>query len=58
MFEGPLKPLSSERVAAPKVPKEFEEEAKWHREAADEEATRRRLQGEPLFIHIAACAHR
>jgi hypothetical protein len=46
MFEGPLKPLSSERVAAPKVPKEFEEDARWHREAADEEATRRRLQGE------------
>jgi hypothetical protein len=46
MFEGPLKPLSSERVVAPKLPKEFEEEARWHRDAADEEAAHRRLQGE------------
>jgi hypothetical protein len=45
MFEGPPKPANSERVVAPKVPKEFDQEAAWHREAADDAAARK-LQGE------------
>jgi hypothetical protein len=46
MFEGPPKALKTDHLVAPKAPKEFEEEAKWRSDAADDEAARRKLQGE------------